>query len=223
MVLETDPSSGIEETHAKQWEIQTNPVYNCSEEDLLFEERMWNDILACQQFRIHTFEAEVSKLVMRLVRHFDQHERETDGAVHWNSTGPKLRKAFQKTRGQKFSDSDSLQHSYKGSNNTRFQYCKNSRDVLLYIRALQGHTGGNVMAPELMGHVAVPCKWKEFLIHRGCSYDVTSILKSGLIAGGRESKEGRQTIFFTPCFPTPDLIARRGAKCALEFNCRRLC
>ena len=36
----------------------------------------------------------------------------------------------------------------------------------LYIRAAQGHTGGNVTAPELMGHVAAPFKWKEFLFHR---------------------------------------------------------
>ena len=62
----------------------------------------------------------------------------------------------------------------------------------------------NLIAPELMGHVAIPYTWKEFLFHRGCSYDVTSILKSGLIAGGRESEEGGQTIFFTPLSPFGD-------------------
>ena len=152
----------------------------------------------------HTFEAKVSKLVMRSVRHYDQHERETDRAVHWKSMCPKLRKASQKAGGQKLSDSDWLQKIYKGSNKTRFQYCRNSTDVLFYIRAIQGHTGGNVTAPELMGHVALPYKWKEFLFHRGCSCDVTSILKSGLIAGGRECKEGRQTIFFAPLDPFGD-------------------
>ena len=35
-------------------------------------------------------------LVMRLVRRYDQDERETDGAVHWSSLGPKLRLTFQK-------------------------------------------------------------------------------------------------------------------------------
>ena len=55
-----------------------------------------------------------------------------------------------------------------------------------------------------MGHVAFPHKWKEFLFHIGCSFYVTSILKSGLIAGGRESKEERQTIFFTPLNPFGD-------------------
>ena len=76
--------------------------------------------------------------------------------------------------------------------------------ILLYTRALQGHTGGNLIARDLMGHVAIPYKWKEFLFHRGCSYDVTSIFKSGLITGGRESKEGIQTILFTPLNPFGD-------------------
>ena len=63
------------------------------------EGRKWNDIPAYKHFRGNTFEAEVSILVMRLVCRYDQDERETDGAVHWNSMGPKLWKAFQKAGG----------------------------------------------------------------------------------------------------------------------------
>ena len=55
-----------------------------------------------------------------------------------------------------------------------------------------------------MCRVAIPYKWKEFLFHRRCSDVVQSILSSGLIAEGRESKEGRQTIFFTPLNPFGD-------------------
>ena len=80
---------------------------------------------------------------MSLVRHNDQDDRVTDGADHWDSMGPKLRKAFQKAGGQTFSDSDWLLYIHEGSNKTRFQYCKNSKNVLLYIRAIQGHIGGN--------------------------------------------------------------------------------
>ena len=54
-----------------------------------------------------------------------------------------------------------------------------------------------------MGHVVTPYNWKEYSFHRGCSYDVQSFLKSGLIAGGRESK-GRQIIFFTLLNPFGD-------------------
>ena len=55
--------------------------------------------------------------------------------------------------------------------NTRFQYCINSKNVFVFIRAIQRHTGGNVIASELMGHAVIPYSWKEFLSHRGCSYD----------------------------------------------------
>ena len=80
----------IEETHEKQFEIQANPLYNYSEEVILIEERKWNVILACKHFRGHPFEAELSKLAMRLVRRHDQ-----DGAVHGNSMGPKLRRRLE--------------------------------------------------------------------------------------------------------------------------------
>ena len=49
----------------------------------------------------------------------------------------------------------------------RFQYCMISPNPILYIRAIQGHTGENLIAPELMGHVAIAYKWKEVLFHRG--------------------------------------------------------
>ena len=45
---------------------------------------------------------------------------------------------------------------------------------------------------------------ERILFHKGCSFNVISILKSGLIAGERDSKEGRQTIFFTPLDPFGD-------------------
>ena len=51
------------------------------------------------------------------------------------SIGPKLRNALERGDGNTFSDSDWLVYIYIGSNKTRFQYCKNSQDVLLYTRA----------------------------------------------------------------------------------------
>ena len=92
--------SRIEETHATQSKIPANPVYY-SKEVIPVGEWKSNDIPAFESFKGHTYEAEVSKLVMRLARHHDQDERETDGAVHWNSMVPKLRKASQKAGGRK--------------------------------------------------------------------------------------------------------------------------
>ena len=114
-----------------------------------------DDIPTYKSFKGDSLHAETSKLFLRLVRHCDQDERETDGAVHWNSMVPKLRKAFRKSGGRKFLGSDWLQHIHKESNKT---YCMDSRNFLLFIRAIQGHTAGHLIAPELMGHVAIQYK-----------------------------------------------------------------
>ena len=42
---------------------------------------------------------------------------------------------------------------------------------------------------------------KNFLYHVGISFTVNSILQAGLIAGGKDTKEGRQIVFFTPFDP----------------------
>ena len=49
----------------------------------------------------------------------------TDGAVHWNSMCPKVRRALQSEGAQTSSDSCWLDYIYKGSNKNRFQHCKN--------------------------------------------------------------------------------------------------
>ena len=41
-----------------------------------------------------------------------------------------------------FSDQDWLQHNYHGTSNMSLQYCVNSQKSFWYIRAIQGHTGG---------------------------------------------------------------------------------
>ena len=44
----------------------------------------------------------------------------------------------------------------------------------------------------------IPYNWKQFIYHAGRARDPYSIAKTRLVAGGKERKEGRQTIFFTP-------------------------
>ena len=53
-----------------------------------------------------------------------------------------------------------------------------------------------------MGHVAIAFKWGHFLFHPECSINLKSILETGLIAGRKESREGRQIEFFTPVDPS---------------------
>ena len=71
----------------------------------------------------------------------------------------------------------------------------------MYIRAIQGHSEGMIISPRLMNYLLIPCKWKRFIYHVGRARDQYSIAEVGLVAGGKEGKEGRQTIFFTPLDP----------------------
>ena len=76
-----------------------------------------------------------------------------------------------------------------------------SQKTLTYIRAIQGRSGGITIASDLMGYVLLPQGWKEFMYHKGCSCNIKSILEHGLVAGRKQSREGVQTVFFSPLNP----------------------
>ena len=83
---------------------------------------------------------------------------------------------------------------------------------------------------EMTGYVRMQLSWKQILFHRGCSFNLKSILGAGLIAGGREGRENRHTVFFTPFFPRgteieeefhDDLTKPRNVHCKTEWNTLR--
>ena len=80
---------------------------------------------------------------------------------------------------------------------------------LCYLRATQGHSGGIPISPELMNYTFIPHKWKEYIFHRGISWNFQSILVSGIIPGGKENDKARRAFFFTPLNPFGD-DPRRG-------------
>ena len=168
-----------------------------SDDYIPIHERKWRDIIANEHSHSYKWETQISKAVSKLVRH-ECRDIETDGAIHWKLMLPKLVITFRKGGSRDFTDRDWINYMWKGSSRTRFQYGQNSRGKLLYIRAIQGHSGGETSEPEMIGHVCVPISWKEFVFHRGCSFDLKSLLGAVLIAGGRAGRETRHTVFFTP-------------------------
>ena len=87
----------------------------------------------------------VWEVVSKKVRHENSRERETDGAIHWKIKSSKLRIRFQRDRGRYFTDRGWINFIWKGSNKTRFQHCQNSCNNLLYLRAIQRHTRGEMV------------------------------------------------------------------------------
>ena len=72
------------------------------------------------------------------------------------------------------------------------------------MRAIQGHSGGNIVDLSLLDDVEIPYNWTEYIYHVNSSLDLHSIIQSGLTAGRKNTKEGRQTVFFTAVNPVTD-------------------
>ena len=82
-------------------------------------------------------------------------------------------------------------------NKKRSQYCTDpSAQEILYLRALQGHSGRNLIDPSLQDNVLIPNDFFEYIYHIGCAINLHSIINSGLIPGGQHLSK-RHTVFFT--------------------------
>ena len=69
---------------------------------------------------------------------------------------------------------------------------------------IHGHSGGNLVDSELLDYQEIPLGWKEYILHVGGSFTMHSIMQAGLRAGAKDTKEGRQTVFFTALDPIGD-------------------
>ena len=87
-----------------------------------------------------------------------------------------------------------------GGNKKRFQYCTDPSGKILYLRALQGHSGRNLIHPSLQDKVLIPDDFFEYIYHVGCATNLHSIINSGLIPGAQNLSK-RQTVFFLPVNP----------------------
>ena len=109
---------------------------------------------------------------------------------------PSCGKHLKKSGGRNFLDTEV-------GNKMWFQYCMNSPNSSLYLRAIQGYTDGNLMPRELSGEVAIPYKWKEFLF-------IEDVFLMSLQFSNQESsledekakRKNTQIIFFTPRIAT---------------------
>ena len=82
----------------------------------------------------------------------------------------------------------------------RFQYCTDDSGIIIYFRALQGHSGRNLIDPTLQDNVVIPTGFFQHIYHTACGFNLHSTINSGLILGGKNSSK-RQTVFFLPLDP----------------------
>ena len=67
-----------------------------------------------------------------------------------------------------------------GGNKNKFQCCTDPSGEILYLRALQGHSGRNPIDPSLQDNVLVPDNFFEYIYRIGFAVNSHSITNSGL-------------------------------------------
>ena len=87
-----------------------------------------------------------------------------------------------------------------GGAKRRYQYCTDVSGIIIYLRALQGHSGRNLIDPSLQDNVVIQRGFFHHIYHIGCAFNLHSIINNGLIPGGQNSSK-RQTVFFLPIDP----------------------
>ena len=109
----------------------------------------------------------------------------------------------------------------RGGEKRRFQYCTDASGTIVYFRALQGHSGRNLIDPSLQDNVVIPSNFFQHIYHVGRAFNLHSTINSGLTPGGPSSSK-RPTVFILLVDPmdknhkdpgTIDLSVPRHAQC----------
>ena len=87
-----------------------------------------------------------------------------------------------------------------GGGSKRYQYCSDDSGKILYLRALQGHSGSNLIDPTLQDNVVIGTGIFSYIYHIGCAFNLHSMINNGSIPGGQDLSR-RQTLFFLPIDP----------------------
>ena len=159
-------------------------------------ERKWIDIEPGES----SFSAyEISKKVTHLLRHSQTVQQEDDGAVQFWRIKNFLQNQFPQTT---YWSDDRWKAclSAGGGAKRRYQYCTDISGTIIYFRALQGHSGRNLIDPSLQDKVVIQSGFFQHIYHIGCAFNLHSIINNGLIPGGQNSSK-RQTVFFLPIDP----------------------
>ena len=118
-------------------------------------ERRWTDIEPSTQ---DLASYDLSKKVINLLRHNQTLHREEDGAIGFSKVKFYLRNHHSQI--QNWSDDRwKACLAAGGGFKRRYQYCSDNLGTILYLRALQGHSGRNLIDPSLQDNVVIPSRF----------------------------------------------------------------
>ena len=65
-----------------------------------------------------------------------------------------------------------------GGSKRRYQYCSDNSGRILYLSALQGHSGNNLIDPTLQDNVVIGSGIFHYIYHIGCAFNLHSIINN---------------------------------------------
>ena len=154
-------------------------------------ERRWFDIEPSEQ-NLASFD--LSKKVINLLRHNQTLQREEDGAIEFCKIKFHLRNHHSQIHNWS-DDRWKVCLAAGGGSKRRYQYCSDNSGAIIYLRALQGHSGSNLIDPTLQDNVLIGPGIFPCIYHVGCIFNLYSISRNGLVPGGQNLSR-RQTVFF---------------------------
>ena len=76
-----------------------------------------------------------------------------------------------------------------GGSKRRYQYCSDIPRTIVYLRALQGHSGRSFIDPSFQDTVIINRGFFHHIYIIGCVFNLHSIINIGLIPGGQNSSK----------------------------------
>ena len=188
-------SSGVVAARSKA-EAKPQPRESTGTTTIPLSERVWIDIEPSKQ-DLESYN--LSKKVINLLRHNQKLHREEDGAIQFYKIKFHLRDHHLPI--QNWSDDRWIAClAAGGGSKRRYQYCSDYLGSIIYLRALQGHSGGNLIDLTLQDNVLIGPGIFPYIYHVGSNFNLYSIISNGLILGGQNLSR-RQSVFFFPVDP----------------------
>ena len=209
-------SSGVVAARSKA-KAKPQPREYAGTTTIPLRERRWIDIEPLKQ-DLDSFD--LSKKVINLLRHNQKLHREEDGAIQFYKIKFHLRDHHPQI--QNWSDDRWIAClAAGGGSKRRYQYCSDYLGSIIYLRALQGHSGSNLIDPTLQNNVLIGPVIFPYTFHVGTNFNLHSIISNGLIPGGQNLSR-RQSVLFLAVDPRKedhkdpeyiDYSAPRPARC----------
>ena len=173
-------SSGVVAARSKA-NAKPQPRESTGTTTIPLSERVWIDIEPSKQ-DLESYN--LSKKVINLLRHILTLHREEDGAIQFYKVKFHLRDHHPQI--QNWSDDRWIAClAAGGGSKRRFQYCPDYLGSIIYLRALQGHSGDNIIDLALQDHVLITPGIFPYIYHVRSNFNLYSIISNGLIPGGQ--------------------------------------